>query len=62
VNVIPCAFWPAAPAAPAAPAEPPTTVSGDGPSNLMVQNLRDPARPYGGGLRPRGARACEPGW
>ncbi|MFE9421494.1 alpha/beta hydrolase [Kitasatospora sp. NPDC006697] len=50
VNVMPCAFWPAA------PAQPPVRVTDDGPSNvLLVQNLRDPATPYAGALKLRQA-------
>ncbi len=49
VNIYACAFWPD-------PAEAPVTVTDDGPANvLLVQNLRDPATPYSGALRLRGA-------
>ncbi|WP_442808824.1 alpha/beta hydrolase [Streptomyces sp. NBC_01218] len=49
-NITPCAFWPHP------PADRPVTLTGDGPSNiLMIQSLRDPATPYGGALRMRAA-------
>jgi pimeloyl-ACP methyl ester carboxylesterase len=49
-NIYPCAFWPYS------PDEPATRISAHGPSNvLMVQNLRDPATPYSGALKMRGA-------
>ncbi|WP_330181903.1 alpha/beta hydrolase [Nocardia sp. NBC_01503] len=48
-NVSPCTFWPY-------PAAEKTVVTPDGPSNvLMIQNLRDPATPYGGALNLRTA-------
>lgn len=44
-NVTACAYWPTE------PVEPQVEVSPDGPSNiLLLQNLRDPATPYVGGL------------
>jgi pimeloyl-ACP methyl ester carboxylesterase len=43
-NIVPCAFWPE-------PLEPPVRISDKGPANiLLVQNLRDPATPYVGGV------------
>jgi pimeloyl-ACP methyl ester carboxylesterase len=42
-NITACSYWPYP------PTTPPVTITGDGPSNvLMVQNLRDPATPYPG--------------
>lgn len=42
-DITACSFWPYP------PSEKPVTITGDGPSNvLMVQNLRDPATPYFG--------------
>jgi pimeloyl-ACP methyl ester carboxylesterase len=50
VGIGPCSFWPYQ------PARPPVRISQDGPSNvLLVQNLRDPATPFSGALRLRGA-------
>ncbi|MFH8785869.1 alpha/beta hydrolase [Streptomyces roseoverticillatus] len=49
-SITPCAFWKEA------PAEKTTRITDRGPSNiLMVQNLRDPATPYRGGLKMREA-------
>ncbi|MEV4926240.1 alpha/beta hydrolase [Streptomyces roseoverticillatus] len=49
-SITPCAFWKDA------PAEKTTRITDRGPSNiLMVQNLRDPATPYRGGLKMREA-------
>ncbi|MET8125560.1 alpha/beta hydrolase [Streptomyces sp. NPDC005231] len=49
-NITPCAFWKDA------PAEKPTTITSEGPSDiLMIQNLRDPATPYFGALKMREA-------
>ncbi|GAB3424310.1 alpha/beta hydrolase [Flindersiella endophytica] len=43
-NILPCAYWPE-------PLEPQVEISRRGPSNiLLLQNLRDPATPYAGGL------------
>jgi hypothetical protein len=44
-NITPCSFWPYP------PTSTPIAITGNGPSNvLMVQNLRDPAAPYGPAL------------
>lgn len=44
-NVWPCAFWPHR------PVEPPVKVTGKGPRNVLIlQNLRDPATPWIGGV------------
>ncbi|HEV8555327.1 MAG TPA: alpha/beta hydrolase [Actinophytocola sp.] len=44
-NITACAFWPYQ-------AENPVTITSHGPDNvLLIQNLRDPATPYGGALR-----------
>ncbi|MCX4963558.1 alpha/beta hydrolase [Streptomyces sp. NBC_00654] len=49
-NITPCAFWKGA------PADRPTRITDEGPSNiLMIQSLRDPATPYSGALKMRGA-------
>ncbi len=49
-NVWPCAFWPVA------PKEPLVKITADGPSNILVmQNLRDPATYYPGGVQMRAA-------
>ncbi|MGW5364145.1 alpha/beta hydrolase [Actinopolymorpha pittospori] len=46
-NILPCAYWPA-------PLEKKVEITDDGPSNiLLLQNLRDPATPYVGGLAMR---------
>ncbi|MGH3378970.1 MAG: alpha/beta hydrolase [Actinoallomurus sp.] len=48
-GVMPCVFWPA-------PDEPSVRVTPHGPANvLLAQNLRDPATPYSGALKLRGA-------
>ncbi|GAA0996143.1 alpha/beta hydrolase [Nocardiopsis tropica] len=45
-NVMPCAYWHHE------PAEAPVEITGEGPANvLIVQNLRDAATPYAGGVR-----------
>lgn len=45
-----CAFWPNA------PEEPPVSITDDGPSNILIlQNLRDPATIYAGGVDMRRA-------
>ncbi|MEU5421404.1 alpha/beta hydrolase [Streptomyces sp. NPDC020799] len=50
VGITPCPFWKDT------PREKPTRITSDGPSNvLMIQNLRDPATPYGGALKMRAA-------
>lgn len=47
-NVWPCAFWPVAPKEPLVPITP------NGPSNILIlQNLRDPATIYSGGVQMR---------
>ncbi|WP_026360178.1 alpha/beta hydrolase [Amycolatopsis nigrescens] len=47
-NITPCARWPLA------PLEEPTEITGKGPRNiLLLQNLRDPATIYSGGLELR---------
>ncbi|WP_344312474.1 alpha/beta hydrolase [Fodinicola feengrottensis] len=47
-NVWPCAFWPKAPTEPLVP------ITSNGPSNILVlQNLRDPATIYSGGVQMR---------
>lgn len=49
-NINPCAFWHHE------PSEPPVAITDEGPSNvLVVQNRRDPATPYLGGLKVRAA-------
>ncbi|HEV7503520.1 MAG TPA: alpha/beta hydrolase [Thermoanaerobaculia bacterium] len=49
-NIWPCAFWQSQ------PVEPPVPITPLGPSNiLMLQNRRDPATPYAGGLGLRAA-------
>ncbi|WP_425508421.1 alpha/beta hydrolase [Streptomyces roseirectus] len=49
-NITPCSFWKDAPAAK------PVRITGDGPSNvLMIQLRRDPATPYAGALELRAA-------
>ncbi|MET1072529.1 MAG: alpha/beta hydrolase [Umezawaea sp.] len=48
-NIGPCAFWPD-------PVEPQTSITGQGPSNvLIVQNLRDPVTPVAVARKMRGA-------
>lgn len=48
-NITPCAFWPS-------PLEPRVEISTKGPANiLLLQNLRDPATPYVGGMELRRA-------
>ena len=55
-NIWPCAFWPNR------PVEPPVKVTDRGPRNVLIlQNLRDPATPWVGGVGMRnafGARAA----
>ncbi|WP_163506822.1 alpha/beta hydrolase [Fodinicola acaciae] len=47
-NVWPCAFWPVP------PKEPLVKIDADGPSNILIlQNLRDPATIYSGGVQMR---------
>jgi pimeloyl-ACP methyl ester carboxylesterase len=47
-NVWPCAFWPVSPREPAVP------ITSNGPSNILIlQNLRDPATIYTGGVQLR---------
>ncbi|GAB3761039.1 alpha/beta hydrolase [Microlunatus parietis] len=49
-NINPCAFWHHE------PSEPPVAINDNGPANvLVVQNRRDPATPYLGGLKIRQA-------